>query len=49
MIDGHVQTGVAFYNVFLRSVAIKKVFFWSAMILIAVHAAQAVLVTGNTF
>lgn len=33
---------------FLRSVAIKKVFFWSAMILIVVHAAQVVLVTGET-
>lgn len=40
-------SGVAFYNVFLRSVAIKKVFFWSAMVLIAVHAAQVVLVTGT--
>ncbi|EIE26997.1 Biopterin transport-related protein BT1 [Coccomyxa subellipsoidea C-169] len=48
LVDGVCQVlGVAFYNVFLRSVAIKKVFFWSAMILIAVHAAQAILVTGS--
>lgn len=47
LVDGVAQVlGVAFYNAFLRSVAIKKVFFWSAMVLIAVHAAQIVLVTG---
>ncbi|CAL8469006.1 g8547 [Coccomyxa elongata] len=47
LVDGVAQVlGVAFYNAFLRSVAIKKVFFWNAMVLIAVHAAQVVLVTG---
>lgn len=40
-------TGVVFYNAFLRSVAIKKVFFWSAMLLIAVHLSQVVLITGD--
>jgi hypothetical protein len=40
--------GVAFYNIFLRSVALKKVFFWSAIALIAVHIAQVVLVTGKS-
>lgn len=40
-------SGVAYYNTFLRSVSLKKVFFWSAMVLIAVHIAQVVLVTGE--
>ncbi len=41
------RAGVAYYNCFLRSVSLKKVFFWSAMVLIAVHIAQVVLVTGQ--
>lgn len=43
-----VHAGVAFYNTFLRSVSLKKIFFWSAMVLIAVHIAQVVLVTGKS-
>ena len=38
--------GVAIYNSFLRSVALKKVFFWTALALIGVHLMQLVLVKG---
>lgn len=41
------SAGVAIYNTFLRSVALKKVFFWSALVLIGVHLMQLVLVTGG--
>ena len=40
--------GVAIYNTFLRSVALKKVFLWTALILIGVHLMQLVLVTGES-
>ena len=39
--------GVAVYNTFLRSTALKKVFLWTALTLIAVHLMQLVLVTGG--
>lgn len=41
------SAGVAIYNTFLRSVALKKVFFWSALVLIGVHLMQLGLVTGG--
>ncbi len=41
------SAGVAIYNTFLRSVALRKVFFWSALVLIGVHLMQLVLVTGG--
>ena len=40
--------GVAVYNTCLRSVALKKVFLWTALTLIAVHLMQLVLVTGGS-
>ncbi|CAK0782156.1 hypothetical protein CVIRNUC_005589 [Coccomyxa viridis] len=47
LIDGIAQVlGVAIYNSFLRSVALKKVFFWTALALIGVHLMQLVLVKG---
>ncbi|CAL5221093.1 g3223 [Coccomyxa viridis] len=47
LIDGIAQViGVAVYNTCLRSVALKKVFLWTALTLIAVHLMQLVLVTG---
>ncbi len=39
---------MAFNNIFLRSASLKKVFFWSTTILIAVDLAQVVLVTGKS-
>ena len=40
--------GVAVYNTFLRQIALKKVFFWTALILIGIHLMQLVLVTGES-
>lgn len=39
--------GVAFYNYFLRKSSLKKVFFWTALTMIAADLAQVVLVTGE--
>jgi hypothetical protein len=39
--------GVAIYNIWLRSVSLKKVFFWTALTMIAADLAQVVLVTGT--
>lgn len=41
------HAGVAFYNLFLRRVALKKVFFWTAIALISAHLMQVLLVTGE--
>ena len=38
--------GVAIYNFKLRSVTLKKVFFWTALALIGVHLMQLILVEG---